>query len=104
MKGRMILIGSLLLVNSVVYADHPYCHANYFFKNGCFFFEKCGTYYPVYQNRRFDDLVAQKDRYREWKIWYHEYPNNKLEGRFYPAKGHYRMYTNRGLSVEHYFQ
>lgn len=104
MKGSIILASSLLLASSVGYSNHPYCHANYFFKNGYFFFEKCGTYYPVYQNRRFDKLVAQKDRYREWKIWYHEYPNHCLHGRFYPATGHYRMYTHEGLSVEHYFQ
>lgn len=103
MKQWIVLAGALL-VSPLCQADHPYCHANYFFKNGYFFFYKNGTYYPVYQNPRFNTLISQKARYRRWKQWYHEYPNNALHGRFYPAQGHYRMYTNRGLSVEHYFQ
>lgn len=104
MSKRIWLIISLLFITTGAQAEHPYCHANYFFENGYFFFEKCGDYFPVYQNRRFDKLVAQEDRYRVWKIWYHEYPNNNLHCRFYPAQGHYRMYTHEGLSVEHYFQ
>lgn len=102
--NKTLLLATTLLMTSVCYADHPYCHANYFFKNGYFFFQHCGRYYPVYQNPRFNTLISQKALYRRWKQWYHEYPNCALHGRFYPAQGHYRMYTNSGLSKEHYFQ
>ncbi len=105
MNIKLIITGLLLSVSTGTLADHPYCHAEYFFKNGEFFFDQCGTYYPAYQDTRFyDRLISRKDRYRRWKQWHHEYPNDKLHCRFYPASGHYRLYTNKGLSVEHYFQ
>lgn len=101
---KALVIGVLLSASTVCYADHPYCHANYFFKNGYFFFEKCGRYYPVYQYPRFNTLYSQRARWRHYGIWHHEYPNTCLHGRCYPAKDHYRMYTNDGRSVEHFFQ
>jgi hypothetical protein len=110
MKTKILLLGILLCLHSGANADddccpeHPFCGAEYFFKQGDFFFERCGHYFPVYQYRWFNKLISQEDRYREWKVWYHEYPNDKLACCFYPAKGHYRMHTREGLSVEHYFE
>jgi len=104
MRTKALLVGALLSLTSVGYAhEHPNCCANYFLKNGYFFFKQCGTYYPVYQDPRFCKLISHRARYRHYQQWHHEYPNNKLHCRFYPAEGHYRMYTNAGLSVEHYF-